>query len=243
MATRLILGATSKIAHEVAKHFAARGDTLYLIARNPDKLNQVAGDLRDRGASVVTAIADLNEFNRHKSLINEVFTTFPQLDTVLIAHGSYGNQLRSESDFRIAEQEIHTNYLSAVSLLTTLANRLSAQGSGTIAVITSVAGDRGLRYNYIYASAKAALTTYLEGLRKRLYREGVHVLTIKPGYVDTPMTAERNKNPLFASAERVGKGIYKAIQRKKNSIYVPKFWWLIAKSAKLIPEGIFKRIR
>jgi len=124
-----------------------------------------------------------------------------------------------------------------------MAEIMEEQGHGTIAVISSVAGDRGRMSNYVYGAAKGAVSTFLQGLRNRMSHKGVHVLTIKPGFVDTPMTKDVDKNFLFASAKQVGNGIYNAIESKKDVVYLPPFWKLIMMIIKLVPESIFKKLK
>jgi short-subunit dehydrogenase len=167
-----------------------------------------------------------------------------QIDIVLIAHGTLPNQTACEQDVGLALHEFSSNCLSIISLLTLVANRMEEQQSGTIAVISSVAGDRGRQSNYLYGTAKAAVTTFCEGLRARLFKKGVHVLTIKPGFVDTPMTKDLSLPKLLvASPEKVAAIICKSIQRKIDTCYVPSFWWLIMLIIKNIPEFIFKRMK
>lgn len=239
----LIVGATSAIAQETAKLFAHNGDALFLVGRNSDRVQAVADDLKIRGAGKVDyAILDLNDFERHGPLIDQAAASLDGLDTVLIAHGTLGDQQASQQDFAVAQRELKTNLLSVISLLTSLANRFEEQGYGTIAVISSVAGDRGRQSNYVYGTAKAATTTFLQGLRNRLSKAGVTVITIKPGLVDTPMTAHLKKGPLFVGPEVIGRGIYQAIQQQKDVVYLPWFWWGIMTVIKAIPEAIFKRL-
>jgi len=148
-----------------------------------------------------------------------------------------------EKDYHVAEEELKTNLLSTISLCTILANQFESQRHGTLAVITSVAGDRGRQSNYIYGTAQGAKSIFLQGLRNRLSHAGVQVLTIKPGFIDTPMTAHLKKGLLFVKPEVAGKAIYHAIIKNKDIAYVPSFWWFIMTVIKLIPEGIFKRLR
>lgn len=238
-----IIGATSAIAQETARLFAATGSEIFLAGRNEAKLQAVANDLSVRGAKKVDFMAlDLNDFSRHPALINRATESLGGLDTVLIAHGTLGDQEAAQKSFAFAEGELKTNLLSYISLLTILANQFEAQQYGTIAVISSVAGDRGRQSNYVYGTAKAALSTFAQGLRGRLSRSNVAVVTIKPGFVDTPMTAHLKKGPLFVGPEVVGKGIYQAIQERQDVVYIPWFWWGIMTVIKLIPEGIFKRM-
>jgi short-subunit dehydrogenase len=239
----LIVGATSAIAQETAKLFAQAGDALFLAARNPDKLQAVAADLKVRGAKIVEFMAlDLNEFDRHPDLITQATAALSGLDTVLIAHGTLGDQAASAQDFAVARQELETNFLSYASLLTLIANQFETQQRGDIAVISSVAGDRGRMSNYVYGTAKSAVSTFCSGLRNRLSKSNVAVITIKPGFVDTPMTAHIKKGPLFASAESVGRQVYQAIQQRKDVVYVPWFWWGVMTIIKSIPERIFKKL-
>lgn len=238
----LICGATSAIARETAKLFARDGDHFFLVGRNAEKLRAVARDLKVRGAEKAECFtADLNDFDMHEEMIRKAVESLGGLDTVFIAHGSLSDQKQCEKDYRHAEHELRTNFLSVVSLLTPIANLFEAQGGGTITVISSVAGDRARRSNYIYGTAKGALSLFLQGLRNRLNGKGTHVLTVKPGFVDTPMTEDLPKNMLFARPEQIAKGIYRAINKKKDVVYLPGYWRVIMGLIKHIPERYFKR--
>ena len=240
----LIIGATSAIAEATARHFARDGDRLFLVARNPERLSAVAADLKNRGASQVEALVlDANDTGQHAALVAQADAALGGLDMVLIAHGTLSDQNACETSYETTLAELHTNCLSVISLLTHIANLFEKQRNGTIAVISSVAGDRGRQSNYVYGTAKAAVTTFLQGLRGRLHRSGVNVITIKPGFVDTPMTAGFRKGLLWASPERVGKGIYRAIDRRKGTVYLPSFWIIIMTIIRVIPEGMFKRLK
>jgi decaprenylphospho-beta-D-erythro-pentofuranosid-2-ulose 2-reductase len=240
----LAIGATSAIAHETLKHFAARGANLFLVGRTPEKLEAVAGDLRVRGAKTVeTYLVDVSDFGKHDAMFAAAVEKLGGLDTVLVAHGTLGDQKKSEQHTDEMLKEFNNNALSVMALLTPVANYLEKQGHGTIAVISSVAGDRGRQSNYIYGAAKGALNVYLQGLRNRLYKSGVKVLTIKPGTVDTPMTAHLKKGLLFASAESVGKQIYDIILKGKEVSYVPGYWRGIMTVIRTIPEPVFKRLK
>jgi decaprenylphospho-beta-D-erythro-pentofuranosid-2-ulose 2-reductase len=239
----LVLGATSAIAQAVTRILAARGDSLYLVARSAGKLSIVAADARVRGAAEVhTQTLDLDDTRAHAALLANVGQQMSNLDVVLFAHGVLGDQAEGEREFAAAQAVLHTNFLSVVSLLTLLANDFERRNQGTIAVISSVAGDRGRKSNYIYGTSKAALTVFVAGLRARLDRQGVQVLTIKPGFVATPMTAHLPQGPLFASPETIARGIVSAIERKKDVIYLPWFWWPIMCIIRLVPERIFKKL-
>ncbi|TFW22238.1 SDR family oxidoreductase [Duganella callida] len=239
----LIIGATSAIAEATARRFAQRGDALYLLARNSERLDGLLADLKIRGAAISAgARFDANDFDQHAACIERAAGALGGLDAVLIAHGTLPDQKACQADAALALREISTNALSVISLLTHIANRFEAQRGGTIAVIGSVAGDRGRQSNYVYGSAKGMLATFLQGLRNRLCKAGVHVLTIKPGFVDTPMTAAFPKSPLWATPEQVAAAIVRAMDGKRNVLYTPFFWWGIMTIIRHIPEAIFKKL-
>lgn len=241
----LIIGATSAIAQSAAHHFARDGAQLVITGRNTERLQILANDLKVQGARAVTTItADMTDFARHEEWLKQAIDSVGgELDAVLIAHGSLSDQAACEKSFELTRRELDTNFLSVVSLVTFLANYFQQKQRGLIAVITSVAGDRGRQSNYIYGTAKGALGIFLQGLRNRLFKSGVGVLTIKPGFVDTPMTVALTKNLLFASAESVGLGIYNAMIKRKDQVYLPRFWRLIMCVIECIPEFLFKRLK
>ncbi len=239
----LVVGASSAIAHETARCFAADGAELFLVGRNADKLTDVQHDLEVRGASqVVTYTLDLNDLAQHEAMIDAAYEALGGLDAALIAHGTLPDQTAVQASVEQTIQEFQTNCLSAISLLTILANRFEQQRRGCIAAISSVAGDRGRSSNYVYGAAKSALTTFLSGLRGRLEKSGVSVVTIKPGFVDTPMTAHVKKNPLFAKPGAVGNRIYKAMLKGQDVVYVPWFWRYVMLIIRVLPEPIFKKL-
>ena len=245
MSDVLIVGATSAIAQAAAKRYAEAGGRLFLVARNAANLDAIADDLRVRGAvQVGTLAADLTEYDRHPEIIEAACDALPELDIALLAHGVLPDQEACADSVEAALASMDANFLSMVSLLTLLANRLEERGNGTIAVISSVAGDRGRQSNYVYGAAKSGLDAFLQGLRNRLYKAGVHVVTIKPGFVATPMTAhiENRSGPLWASPEVVADGIVEAIEKQKDVVYLPKFWALIMLIIRSIPEMVFKRL-
>ena len=241
----LVIGATSAIAQATARLWATQGHRLYLIGRDEARLQTIAGDLKIRGAATVALTTlDVNDFDRHGAVLDAATAALGGLDIVLIAHGTLGDQSASEADFSVALQEFNTNAISVISLLTHLANRFEIQRQGTIAVISSVAGDRGRQSNYVYGTAKGAVTVFLQGMRNRLHRSGVQVLTIKPGFVDTPMTADIDKKgPLWARPEAIAQAILRGIEQRRDVIYAPWFWRWILAVIRLIPERLFKRLR
>lgn len=239
----LIIGATSAIATEVARCYAADGARLFLVARSPERLEAMRDDLRVRGATQVDTYAlDLTDIDGHAAMLDAAKQALGRIDAVLIAYGTLGDQKKSESSVETTLREWHTNATSTIALLTLLANDLERQRHGTLAVISSVAGDRGRRSNYVYGAAKGALSIFLQGLRARLSKAGVKVVTVKPGMVDTPMTAHMRKSPLFASPQRVGRDIYEAMQKGKETVYTPWYWQFVMLVIKAVPERIFKRL-
>jgi decaprenylphospho-beta-D-erythro-pentofuranosid-2-ulose 2-reductase len=239
----LILGATSAIAMAVCRKLAPRGASFFLVARNPEKLEAVSRDLLTRGArNIGTMIADLDDTALHSQILAAADKFLDGIEGALLAHGVLGNQQQAQADYTAAEAILRTNFLSAVSLITWLANYFEEKKRGTLAVISSVAGDRGRKSNYVYGASKGALNIFLDGVRNRVDRSGVHVLTIRPGFVDTPMTAHLPKGVLFASPARVARGILNAIEKRRDSVYVPRFWALIMLAVRLVPQWIFKRL-
>lgn len=239
----LVAGATSAIAEETARLFAAEGAALFLAGRNEARLAAVADDLRARGAaSVGTFALDFNDVACHAALLDAAEGAMGGLDVVLVAHGTLSDQKACAASPEETLRELATNFTSAAALLTLVANRFEARKAGVIAVISSVAGDRGRQSNYVYGSAKAGLSAFLSGLRNRLFKSGVAVVTIKPGFVDTPMTAHLPKNPLFASPGKVGRAIHAAIGARKDVVYVPGYWRLILAIIRAVPERLFKRL-
>lgn len=240
----LIIGATSAIAESTARLFASRGDSIVLAGRDVPQLDRIARDLQIRGAAGAQVLAlDVNDFDRHKIIIQRASELLGGIDVALIAHGTLGNQADCEKDFALALMELNTNAISVISLLTVLANHLQAQGSGQLAVIGSVAGDRGRPSNYVYGTAKAAVATFCEGLRARLYPYGINVLLIKPGFVDTPMTASFKKGLLWAKPDLIAKLILRALDHRRDIIYTPSFWALIMLVIRLIPGAVFNRLK
>lgn len=241
----LIIGATSAIASACARKWAEQKACFFLVGRNAEKLKQISDDLLTRGASQAsTYILDLNQFENHQTMFNSCYSSLGKIDIALLAHGSLPNQKTCEQDANLALKEFSSNGLSVISLLTLLANRMEEQRCGTIAVISSVAGERGRPSNYLYGTAKAAVTTFCEGLRSRLFRAGIHVLTIKPGFVDTPMTQGLPlPKILVAAPNKVASDIMRAISYKKNTIYTPRFWTGIMWITRCIPDFLFKKLK
>lgn len=240
----IIIGAASAIAEATARIYASRGARLFLVARNAQKLADMGADLKVRGAeSVETAMLDVNRTDAHTGVLDHAWTFLGTPDVALIAHGTLPDQQACEASVQIALAEFATNATSTIALLTDVAHRMQAARQGSIAVISSVAGDRGRASNYLYGAAKAAVSTFLSGLRQRLNGDGVNVLTIKPGFVDTPMTRDFKKGALWARPDAVARGIVKAIDQHKAVAYLPWFWWGIMLIIRNVPEFVFRKIK
>lgn len=239
----LVLGATSGIAEATCRLWAAQGARIFLVARNAEKLAAVAADLRTRGASSIdVAVADLDDTAAHPALLARATGTLGGMDVAYLTHGILGDQTRAEHDFEIAAHILHTNFISVVSLLTWLANFCVERHSGVLAVISSVAGDRGRKSNYLYGASKAGLSAFLGGLRNRVDREGVTVLNIKPGPVKTSMTSAMKGSDKFADVNKVAQSIVGAVDKRRDTLYVPFQWQPIMFVIRHIPETIFKKL-
>lgn len=238
-----IIGASSAIAHEAAKCFARDHAEFVLVGRSEDKLSVVADDLKVWGAQRAEIyVQDVTDLEQHEELLAHTIETLGGLDLILIAHGTLGDQRKSELSVAETLKELNNNAISVISLLTLVANYFEDRKSGCIAVISSVAGDRGRKSNYVYGTAKATVSTFLQGLRNRLATSGVSVVTIKPGTVATPMTAHMKQGLLFAQPKVVGECIYNGIKKHHDVIYAPGYWRYIMFVIKSIPESIFKKL-
>lgn len=238
----LILGGTSDIGRAIARDYAARGYAIQLAGRDPDELENNARDLAVRyGATASVHLFDTLELATHAQFVGSLE---PLPDIVICTVGLMKDQAECERDPDEAELVLCSNFNGPAHILALIANRLAARGSGTIIGISSVAGDRGRARNYVYGSAKAAFTAFLSGLRARLTPLGVHVITVKPGYVRTRMTDGMTLPPLLtASPEQVAVAIRKAEQRGRSIVYVRPIWRLIMAIICALPEPIFKRLR
>ena len=243
MANILIIGATSAIAHATARLFAAEGARFFLVGRSATKLDAVRDDLRVCGASGAdTYVLDLTDVGAHAAMLDAANAALGTLDMALIAYGSLSDQAACEASVAKTMAEWATNCTSVIALLTPLANTMERQRRGTITVMSSVAGDRGRKSLYVYGAAKAALNTFLAGLRGRLSVAGVAVVTIKPGFVDTPMTAHLPKNFLFVPPERVARDVHRAMTRGASVVYTPGFWRYVMLLLRAIPDPIFRKL-
>jgi decaprenylphospho-beta-D-erythro-pentofuranosid-2-ulose 2-reductase len=241
----LIIGATSAIAQAVARLYAQQGARLALLARNRQYLDAVASDLRIRGASSLwTEAADFLDVERHAALVEKAQQALGGLDVALVAHGVLPVQAEAVADRRIAELCWRTNFVSAASFLEAVAQRMEDAGQGTLGVLSSVAADRGRAGNYVYGASKAALSAYASGLGQRLAAKGVRVVLVKPGPVDTPMTAGRpTLGGLLADVDDVGRRVHLGLERGWRVFYAPAYWRLMMGVMKLLPTALFERLK
>jgi decaprenylphospho-beta-D-erythro-pentofuranosid-2-ulose 2-reductase len=242
MSNIVIIGATSAIAMAMQRRLVDAESRFYLVARNEGHLNEVASDLQVRGAGATfTRVLDMSQMEQFDALLTDVVTKMAKLDIVIFAHGTLTDQTRAQAEPDYLIKELTINCLSTITLAGMFANILEKQQGGSLCVISSVAGDRGRKSNYIYGAAKACLSTFMQGLRNRLFPH-VQVLTVKPGFVISPMTTGFKKGLLWVSPEVIAKDICRAIMRQQDVLYTPWFWRWIMLIIKHIPERIFKRL-
>lgn len=241
--TILILGAHSDIAKAIAHEHAKEGSTLLLAARKSHRLEADAADMRIRNqkeVSIQLIDFDALDYEGHQSWYEQLS---PKPDIVYCVFGYLGQQEEAEKSWQMAQEILSVNFLGAASILHHIAVEMEERKSGMIVGISSVAGERGRASNYYYGSSKAGFTAYLSGLRNRLVSSGVHVMTVKPGFVDTAMTEDMDLPPLLtATADKVAKDIVSAVKRKKNVVYTKWMWRYIMLIIRNIPESIFKKL-
>ncbi|TRO82711.1 SDR family oxidoreductase [Trichloromonas acetexigens] len=236
----LVLGANSDIAVATAAKFAKEGWNVHLASRDMNSLAREASNLRLRyGIEAREVLFDATDYRSHATFWDEMN---PKPEGVIVAFGFLGDQIQAQKDFSVARKIIESNYLGAVSILEVIAQDFEVKGSGFIVGISSVAGDRGRASNYIYGSAKAGFSAYLAGLRHRLAKVGAHVMTVKPGFVATKMTAGLDlPKKLLATPQEVAGAIYQGVDAKSNTIYAKKIWRMIMLIIRHVPEVIFKK--
>jgi decaprenylphospho-beta-D-erythro-pentofuranosid-2-ulose 2-reductase len=238
----LIIGAGSAIAAAVARRYAAQGARLWLVGRRASALQAQAADLKVRGAAtVVVAEFEAERFEQHAELLRRAWAAWQGFDVALLAQGVLPDQAVAQVDAAVALRSFDVNARSMISMLTELANAFERQGSGVIGVFSSPAADRGRASNYVYGAAKAAVSNFCSGLRHRLYRSGVRVVTILPGFVDTPMTAGLEKSALWVQPERVAADVERALARRNGDLYTPWFWRWIMLIVRHLPQALFLR--
>lgn len=242
MANVLILGALSDVAQALAHEYASKKHSLMLAARQSQRLLPIVSDLKIRyDIEAYPLEFDACQFESHAAFY-DALPLSP--DVVICVFGYLGNTEKGLNDWEEAQKILNVNYTGAVSILNIAATRMMKQKKGTIIGISSVAGERGRQSNFLYGSAKAGFTAYLSGLRNKLFHHGIHVLTVKPGFIKTAMTEGMPLNPkLTASPQQVAKAVYQAAEKKKNVLYVLWMWKYIMCIIRNIPEGMFKKMK
>ncbi len=240
--TALVIGATSDIGRAVARRLADAGYALQLAARDPAQLEREAQDLRVRtGAAVTLHRCDVLAGDGGSSLLNKLD---PLPDAAVCVVGLLGDQAESQRDAAAAERVMGANYVGPALLMGALAERFEQRGGGVLAGVSSVAGERGRAANYVYGSAKAGFTAFLSGLRNRLAASGVHVATVKPGFVRTRMTDGMDLPArLTATPEEAAAAVVRAIRSRRDIVYVRRVWRPIMFLMRAVPERIFKRMK
>ena len=236
----LILGAASGMARAIARSFAAEGHAIQLAARNVGRLEDDSADLVTRyGVEVTLHEFDALDLDSHADFV----AGLPELPRIAVsAVGAKGTQEENAASPAVGAMVMRANFEGPASILAHLANAMEARGSGTLVGISSVAGDRGRASNYVYGSAKAGFTAFLSGLRNRLAKKGVHVVTVLPGFVATAMTEGMDLPArLTAEPEEVGAAVVKAVKTQRNVIYVRPIWRIVMAVIRAIPEPIFKK--
>jgi decaprenylphospho-beta-D-erythro-pentofuranosid-2-ulose 2-reductase len=240
----LVLGGTSDIAVATAERLVSgRGARVVLAARKPESCDSAVARLRAAGASSVDVVPfDAIDFASHESFVRSAFDSFGDFDVVLVAFGVLGDQARSEQDAAAALEIVQTNYTATVSVTVPLAERMRAQGHGTLVLFSSVAGERVRRANYTYGSSKAGIDGYYQGLAAALMGSGVHVVIVRPGFVHTKMTAGMPAAPLAVDADQVADATVRAIGRGADVVWVPASMRAVAAVLRLLPTVVFRRL-
>ncbi|MEZ5501333.1 MAG: SDR family NAD(P)-dependent oxidoreductase [Halioglobus sp.] len=239
----LVFGANSAICHALLKLYAARGARFFLVARNPAKLAAIADDLVARGGAVAgTAAYDFNDWQQHDICLQRAREALEVIDIALVAHGSLPDQADCESSSAALKTCMDDNFTSTAVIIGACAQQLSLQGRGTLAVVSSVAGDRGRKSNYTYGAAKAGIDAMLQGLRGRFSSTPVKVVNIKPGMVVSPMTVNMTHGALWSTPEAIAPAIYRAIAKGRSVCYVPGYWRLIMLVIRSLPTAVLAKL-
>jgi len=245
MSKILILGGTSAIAQAYARRRAAQGASFILAGRHQERLAANAADLLACGAKAAEVFAaDLAAIEKVDENLRTITARFGAPDEVFLAYGTLGEQTAAEQDLAQARVLMDTNYTSAALWVLGLIRDKPAASPLTIVGIGSVAGDRGRATNYIYGSSKAALDRFLEGLTHKHDGSDIRIIRVRPGFVDTPMTAGMQKGgPLWATPDQVAVDIERAVAKGKRVIYTPWFWWVIMMIIRHLPWFVFRRLK
>ena len=240
----VVFGATSTIATEITKLYATHNYEMFLVGRDESKLETLDKLMSDLGApSVQTCSMDFANFENAASVVEVGFESLSRVEVVLVAHGTLPDNRIAAGNAAESWHEIKVNVVSTIAILNEVANRMEREGGGTIAVITSVAGDRLRASNYFYGSIKKMISVYLDSLRMRFRNSAISVVNLKLGPVDTPMTQRFEKGMFWSKPEDVAGAIFKSINYGSGEKYIPRYWKWIMILIKLIPNPIFKRLR
>lgn len=240
----LILGATSAIAHAFAKRYAKEGDHQFtLIGRNQQNLNACASELIALGNNVIYPIVvDFMNQSDIIHVINESIQSGGPIDIALLAQGSLSDQEKAKKDFHYLHDEFMLNAMSVIVPAQFIANHFNENNSGILIGIGSVAGERGRKRNYAYGSAKSAIHTFLSGIRNDIGNENIRIMTIKPGFVATPMTSHLKQSPIFVKPDFIAKEIIRGIEQGLDVMYIPSYWRFIMMIIRALPEKIFMKL-
>ena len=240
--TWIILGASSSMARNFTRRLAEEGNSLILTGRDKDDLARLSADCLARGAAHCESfLIDARDAKSFTPIIKQAGLTEGILSCAMFI-GSMPEQSDIDADPSLIDGVIADSFTGPARFLQLLAPLMEERGGGTIVGVGSVAGDRGHLGNYVYGAAKAGFATYLSGLRNRMGREGVHVMTVKPGPVDTAMTWGLGPQPFMTTPEGVASDIFKGMRKKRNVVYTSGIWWLVMMVIRNIPEPIFKKM-
>ena len=239
----LVFGATSAICHEVLKHYATQGTTFFITGRNAERLDAIGQDLCARGGIIAGQAAyDFNDWAQHEPVIGQAREALGAIDLALVAHGSLPEQSQCEQSDAAVWACVQDNFASAAIIIHGCARVLDEQGKGSLAVISSVAGDRGRKSNYTYGATKAGLDALLQGLQGRFAGTAVKVINIKPGMVHSPMTEGMGDGLLWATPQAIAPTIISAISKGKRLCYVPGYWRLVMLVIRALPTTILAKL-
>lgn len=242
--TVLVLGGTSDIAVATCRRLAAgRARRIVLAVREPERATAAVAALREAGAAEVDAVAfDATDFAGHDAFVAATFERTGDIDLVLVAFGVLGDQEQAEHDAAAAREIIETNFTGAVSVMTPIADRLRAQGHGTLCLLSSVAGERVRRSNFVYGASKAGVDGFAQGLAAALVGSGARVMIVRPGFVHTKMTEGRDPAPLSTTPDAVAEAILRGIARGREVVWVPPQLRPVMAILRHVPTRIFRRL-
>lgn len=239
----LVFGASSAICSELLKLFAHKEGSFYLIARDAPKLSAQKADLEVRGGNVAgQECYDFNQWDTHEAAVGRALEALGQIDVAIVAHGSLPDQSECETSPASVRACMEDNFMSAAIIIQCCAAALSVQGSGTLLAISSVAGDRGRKSNYVYGSAKSGIDALLQGLRARFTGTGIQIVNVKPGMIETPMTAHMKSGALWSTPQAIAPTIMRALEKGGGVYYVPGYWRFIMWVIRLLPNAIMARL-